>query len=88
MRNVGLICLKLQRSCAREQNSAPDVGPRTEMFYICFALSAQDMSFVYTARSVRQHRAVNQSDKALRRKRAPMQLAHHSLFSGKTGNPL
>lgn len=77
MRNVGLICLKLRRSCAREQNSAPDVGPRTEMFYICFALSAQDMNFVYAARSVRQHRAVNQSDKALRRKRVPT-AAHHS----------
>lgn len=48
------------------------------MFYKLFALSAQDMNFVYAAQSSSQRRAVNQSDKAVRSKRVPM-AAHHSV---------
>lgn len=54
------------------------MGPRVEMFYKRFALSAQDMNFVYAAQSSSQRRAVNQSDKAVRSKRVPM-AAHHSV---------
>lgn len=49
------------------------------MFYMCFALSAQDMNFVYAAQSVSWLWAVNLSDKAVRSKRVPT-AAHHSVL--------